>query len=147
VHNTTIVFTPTRAIITPPPPMTSGVYDPYTIFLTLSKFEHSATDSKVESESLSGKQKSVLYFSTESYACETAIKSVLKNPLTPDDTSTAEMEMFARSVMNKEIFAMTNLDSGEEMWVQCMGRPRKSRNSNIDINEYTWSFTVREVVA
>lgn len=146
-HNTVITFIPKRAIISPAPPMTDGEYDPYTINLTLSKFEHSSADSFSETESLSGRQKSVLYYSTESYSCETAIGSVLPTPLSPDDTSTDEMEMFAKSVMNKELFTMVNLDTDEEMEVQCMGRPRKSRNSNIDINKFVWSFTVREVVA
>ena len=66
--NTTIIFTPTRAILSSPPPDDgAGTYDDYTIQITLSEFNHSADDKTSKLTSLSGRTVSTLYFFNERY--------------------------------------------------------------------------------
>lgn len=143
---TTITFTPKRAIISPAPPLDEfGDYEPYTIQISLSQFDHSEDVKKTSSTSLSGIIQESLYYYTETYSCRSVVSAIKPDGTGEDSVSTDEMEMFFKSVIAGEYFTMTNIDTGELMNVQMRGRPSKERVSDTHLNEYQYSFNVREV--
>tara|TARA_R110000796_G_scaffold182464_1_gene298977 strand:- start:3038 stop:3499 length:462 start_codon:yes stop_codon:yes gene_type:complete len=150
--NMYISFTPTRAIISDPPSPGSAPYNPLDISLTLASFDRSTETKKTESITLSGLKSSSLYYSTKLYACQTAVGSVMANDGTGGDVTDEVMQMFLESVSNNETFYASNIDDPDPDFTnptrsfQLQGGFSRSRNSNIDIGKFTYSFTIREVL-
>lgn len=142
---TTIIFTPKRSIISPAPPDDGqGNYDPYTIEISLESFDRSSDLKKSEAVSLSGIMQQSLYYDTEQYSCKTVTGAIKVDGSGQDNVSTAEMKMFFKSVLVGEYFSMTNIDTNEVMSVQMTSRPQYERVSKAHLNEFKYSFTVRE---
>ena len=131
--NATIVFYPTRQVISPAPDPEVG----YVISLTLTQFDRSDDDNIKQSTTLGGILTSTLYNEAYTYSCSAE----------PFTATAEEMTMFFASVKNAETFTMTNLDEGDRvMLVQMVGTGGRSRQTNADINEFQYTFTVREQV-
>ena len=131
--NTTIVFYPTRQPISPTPDPEVG----YVINLTLTQFERSSDDNIKQSTTLGGILTSTLFNEAYTYGCAAE----------PFTATAEEMTMFFASVKNAESFTMTNLDENDRvMSVQMIGAGGRSRQTSADINEFEYSFTVREQV-
>jgi hypothetical protein len=151
--NMYISFTPTRAIIFPLPNPGAAPYNPLTISLSLASFDRSTETKKTESITLSGIKSSSLYYSTKLYSCQTAVGSMPVNGTDGTEATDEVMQMFLESVSNNEVFNASNIDDPDADFTnptrsfQLQGGFSRSRNSSVDVGKFTYSFTIREVVA
>lgn len=140
--NTVIVFTATRALV-------AGVIseEEISLALTLSAFDATPQVKKKVFEAKSGARESSLFSITDHYRCSIGEDGVV----TLGDTSTVPLateylEMFFRSVVNDESFTMTNIDTGATMDCVLVGTWSRERPAASWIDEFRYTFTVREEV-
>lgn len=131
--NVSIVYIPTRQLVTPAPDP-AGV--PIELILDVAGFEPEYETSTSEAMSKSGKQQASLYYDTTRFNVS----------VVPASIGRPEMEMFLASNMVKEKFTITNPNEGDEvMLVQLVGRGNRSRFSTSMLDTWTYNFTVRKV--
>jgi hypothetical protein len=129
--NTQIVFTAKRRLVNP-------VDTEVTIDLDLVSFDRSPSVTKTESQTLGGQRQSTLHNYTDAYQAVT-------EPIAPADQ--AAFDEFIYSTINEEEFTITNLDEGDRvMTVQRVGGHSRSRFTPGVVNEFSYSFNVREVI-
>lgn len=142
--NCTITFTARRALV-------SGIAEDDTVALNveLTAYNMSTEVNKNTITTKDGTVSSSLFYIADSYRMEMTPFGTVTLPDTSTVPLTTEyIEMYLRSTANSEPHTITSIDDSDASKdVQQVGRWSRSRRSAADVNLFTYSFTVREVVS
>lgn len=142
--NATITFTAKRNLV-------SGVLvdDSVSLSVTLTAFDQSVNVNKKTSISMDGaEEQSSLFYIGQSYSISMLESGSVTFPdTTTTPLTTAYMDMFLHSVSASELFTITSLDDGDAaIEVQLQGGWSRTRRSAAFVNQFAYSFKVRETI-
>ncbi len=140
--NSQIIFTARRSLV-------SGVLldDEIIMDVIFSKFDRSKRYEKKSIQTLSGDRSSSLLYIEKTHKIEMVEFGTVTLPnLLSIDMTTEYVEMFFDSVANSEEFSITDLDNNDqEIVVQLLDSPSRSRRAISYVDRFIYSFGVNEV--
>lgn len=126
-----IIYTAKRKLV-------SALDEVVTIIQSVQSFERSPEVKKTSAMTIGGRTQSTLHYYTDTYQITTMPIESADQPL---------FDEFIYSTINGEEFTIDNPDEGlTDVLVQRIGEHSRTRVTTGQLNFFTYSFTVREVI-